>query len=310
MHQPWEEYLLAEHVLIERILSVLDLEVRKLAAGPADFARIRKTLTLLLEYGDKAHNVKEENHLFPLLVLRGIPQAGLIHSMLMDHEAERELIVQLLPKIAKLEKGTLEETQIVRKKLSEYLVARRQHLEKESSDLYPQARVVFKSDDKKRLLQAFAKIDKSIYGEKASVHVADLVQRIEEETKRTKDSSNALTVEMSEAIMHVLPWQIVYADGGNRIVYTNRAHESLANSQIGSLIGGSLQDFFPKEIADEATAAVVRLRNDALVKAEWALEIQGRPLLLRMFPARKEDGTYWGTVLIIEDLPPLPKPKK
>jgi len=310
MHQRWEEYLLAEHALIERILAVLEIETRKQNSRQADYTRVHQALILLLEFGDKAHNVKEENHLFPLMVLRGLPQAGLIHAMLMDHEAERELIVQLLPKAAKLEESDAEETLIVGKKIAEYVTARRQHLAKESKELYAQALEVLKPDDNKRLVQAFAKIDKVAYGGKSTSHVIQLVQQIEKETERIKAEGAALPPEVSEVILQALPWLIVFADADDRVVYTNRAQKAPAHSQLVAQIGSPLRGFLPKEIEGEALTAVDKLRSNALQKAEWPVKIHGRPLLLRMLPVRRKEGIYLGTLLVLEEQPELRTAKK
>jgi len=302
MPPSWDEYLLAEHGLIERILSVLEQEIGNLAHGEVDSARIQQALTLLLEFGDRVHNVKEENHLFPLMVLRGVPQAGLIHSMLMDHEAERELIVQLLSKIAELEKGVSEETLIMGKRIAEYLAARWQHLATEKKDIYPRALQVLRPGDNKRLVQAFSKIDQAVYGEKATSHVVHLVRQIEERMRTTLDHAS-LPAEATKAILRALPWQIVFADAGNRIVYANRAQKGPAGTFVAMQIGDTLQDFLPKDIADEALEAVNNFRDRKAKGYESPVQFQGKLLLLRLFPVRGEDDAYLGTGVIIGDPP-------
>ena len=49
-----------------------------------------------MEFGDKVHNKKEEDYLFPLLIQRGIPESGPIRVMLFEHQAERDLLQKMM----------------------------------------------------------------------------------------------------------------------------------------------------------------------------------------------------------------------
>ena len=70
-HTRWDDFLIAEHELIERAMTVLRDNLEKLPGG--DHHQIKRALDFLLEFGDKIHNRKEEGYLFPLMQERGVP---------------------------------------------------------------------------------------------------------------------------------------------------------------------------------------------------------------------------------------------
>jgi len=97
----WDDFLIAEHELLERAMAVLKNNLEKLPGG--DHLQIGRALDFLQEFGDKIHNRKEEEFLFPLMQERGVPkQGGPIGVMLMEHEAERQLLRQMSGNLAGL----------------------------------------------------------------------------------------------------------------------------------------------------------------------------------------------------------------
>ena len=87
----WDEILVGEHEMIERALEVLKREAEKLPAKVPDMLVLQRAIDFLLQFGDRIHNKKEEEVLFPLMVKRGIPADGPIRVMLSEHESERNL---------------------------------------------------------------------------------------------------------------------------------------------------------------------------------------------------------------------------
>ena len=104
----WSELLVGEHEMIERAMDVLKGELVKLPSGAYDPWTIQRATDFLLEFGDRIHNQKEEQVLFPLMVERGIPESGPIRVMLMEHEAERTLLQQMYDQSPALEQATVE----------------------------------------------------------------------------------------------------------------------------------------------------------------------------------------------------------
>ncbi|HBF42932.1 MAG TPA: hypothetical protein DDW42_04760, partial [Desulfobacteraceae bacterium] len=61
----WDDWLVAEHEMIERAMAVLKTNLDKVAAGQHDKVQTGRAIDFLLEFGDKIHNIKEEKFLFP-----------------------------------------------------------------------------------------------------------------------------------------------------------------------------------------------------------------------------------------------------
>ncbi len=90
----WDELLVSEHEMIERAMDVLTKNLEQLPDTSFDRFAMNRAVDFLLEFGDRIHNHKEEQILFPLMVKKGIPEDGPIRVMLFEHKSERELLNQ------------------------------------------------------------------------------------------------------------------------------------------------------------------------------------------------------------------------
>ena len=79
----WDDFLVAEHEMIERAMAVLKINLEKIDEAIKTPLQMQRAIDFLLEFGDKIHNTKEENFLFPLMGQKGLPvQGGPIGVML------------------------------------------------------------------------------------------------------------------------------------------------------------------------------------------------------------------------------------
>ncbi|HOT95856.1 MAG TPA: uridine kinase [bacterium] len=175
----WQEMLMAEHALLLRGLFLLEAAVAAKREGTIETGRIAKLLHFFLAFGDRIHNVKEENHLFPLLVENGMPQEGLIKEMLLDHEAERELIAGILARIGRAAVLTGAEQSGLAAQLEGYLFRRRAHIRQENEALYPRAAEVITTADVERIVADFAKVEERSLYPNAGRHFANLLRQLE-----------------------------------------------------------------------------------------------------------------------------------
>ncbi len=157
----WQTILLEEHSLLLNLLEKLTFFIENFESKKKAYSELKNFLHYLLEFGDKIHNVKEENHLFSLMVLHGIPQEGLIKQMLLDHEYEREFLARALMRLSRLEAPSPEDQRDLFDELEEYCRKRKIHIQQESEKLYMQAQSVIQEEDTHKLLSAFAIIDKN-----------------------------------------------------------------------------------------------------------------------------------------------------
>lgn len=176
--QKWEVILIHEHDLLLKSLTLLDRELGRLEEKHAEPVKLIHLLNFLLEFGDNIHNVKEENHLFPIMVERGIPQTPMIKKMLLDHEVERELIAGILPKIEQLANEPSSQLKILVERLHKYIANRKEHIGKENQNIYPQAREVITEEDQEKIQFAFSKIDEKNGHENVIQYYSRILQNI------------------------------------------------------------------------------------------------------------------------------------
>lgn len=176
----WRDSLLAEHELLLRGLALLEAEARVLQDEEADGSRLHHLCNFLLAFGDRIHNVKEENHLFPLLVELGIPHDGLIKEMLLDHEAEREMIASWQVRLARLGQSTMEEKALLARQIAGYSEKRRTHIRAEDEALYPRAAEVIPLAQGERLMAGFAKVEALSLYPNAARHFSALLGQWEQ----------------------------------------------------------------------------------------------------------------------------------
>ncbi len=152
----WDDLLVAEHEMIERSMAVLQHCLENIDDTIKKPRQLIRSLDFLLEFGDKIHNRKEENFLFPLMEERGIPTAGgPLGVMLQEHEMERELLSTMLTRVSSLASSPPDKRQEFCRKGFEYLQIRAEHIWKENDILYPMARKVLNDQDNTNLLASF-----------------------------------------------------------------------------------------------------------------------------------------------------------
>ncbi|HNW58850.1 MAG TPA: uridine kinase [bacterium] len=175
----WQELLMGEHALLRRGLDLLESAAGAVRQGALESGRLGKVLNFLLAFGDRIHNVKEENHLYPLLVENGMPQEGLIKEMLLDHEAERELLAGILARIGRGAAATAAEQRALAAQLEHYVARRREHIGQEDEVLYPRAAEEISAADGERMVADFAKVEERSLYPNAGRHFANLLRQME-----------------------------------------------------------------------------------------------------------------------------------
>ena len=207
--QGWSELLVAEHEMIERAMDVLRGELGKLSDATHDAWSIQRAIDFLLEFGDRIHNQKEEQVLFPLMVERGIPESGPIRVMLTEHEAERALLQQMFVQASTLAQMTAQARAEYRQKGLEYLGIRAEHIWKENDVLYPMGRRVLTEEDGRYLVGEFQRISSETYGQTADQKFAAMLQEVEGGSRVRKSLLHNLSMEQIDAGLRKTEPQVV-----------------------------------------------------------------------------------------------------
>jgi DUF438 domain-containing protein len=298
----WNTLLVGEHEMIERAMDVLRGELDKLLTGSPDTWTVRRAIDFLLEFGDRIHNRKEEELLFPLLVERGIPASGPIRVMLMEHEAERDLLQSMFAQAADLGSVAQEERADYRQRGLQYLDIRANHIWKENDVLYPMGRRAFSEQDNGHLIAGFDQVNLSAYGAAAMQHFADMLEELERGSKVRKSLIRNLSFEQIDAIMEALPIEVTFVDANDTVAYFNRLDKEKIFVRSRSVVGRKVQACHPAKSVHRVQEIVDGLKDGSLDKAEFWIDFTGDKVLIRYFPVRNDRGEYLGTLEVTQTI--------
>ncbi len=299
----WDDYLVAEHELIERGMAVLRqcLEAIELSAE-LDAVKLGRAIDFLLQFGDRIHNTKEEQALFPLLNTKGVPvEGGPIGVMLMEHQAERQLLARmqsLLPEFAEL---PFAERICFKEEGMEYLKVRAEHIWKENDVLYPMGRRVLTEADNQALLGQFAAINREAYGQGAFAKFQAMVAELETGGRRGKLIEN-LTYRQLDAILEAMPFEVTFVDAQDSVAYFNRLDKAKIFPRTRSVVGRQVEKCHPEKSVATVREIVQGFRHKTRDKAEFWIDFKGDKVLIRYFPVYDDDGEYLGVLEVTQEI--------
>jgi hypothetical protein len=305
----WDDYLIAEHELIERGMEVLKqcLEPIELD-GEINLVQLGRAIDFLLQFGDKIHNRKEEEALFPLMGERGIPvEGGPLGVMLMEHEAERKLLERMLAILPNLTKMTFEERIQFKEEGVEYLKIRAEHIWKENDVLYPMGRRVLQEQDNADLLGKFDLINSETYGDNAFAKFRDMVLEVEQGGKGARKIIEGLSYKQLDAIMEALPFELTFVDAQDSVAYFNRLDKEKIFTRTRSVIGRKVEKCHPEKSVDVVKKIVTGFKEKTLDKAEFWIDFKNDKILIRYFPVYGDDGEYMGVLEVTQEIGAIQK---
>jgi len=298
----WDEFLVAEHEMIERAMDVLKKELINISKGSYDDFNLKRSIDFLFEFGDKIHNKKEEEYLFPLMIKRGIPAGGPIRVMLMEHEAERKLLAEMSTEIAGLAAAPQEDKNRFQKKGLDYLKIRAEHIWKENDVLYKMGAQVLNDEDKSSLVKGFVKINVEHYGEDAADKFNRMLQEVEQGQQEKTRLVRNLTYEQLHAIMETLPFELTFVDANDVVAYFNRLDKEKVFVRTRSVIGRKVQKCHPAKSVHMVEQIVKGFKDGTMDSADFWIDFKGDKILIRYFPVRNEDGDYMGVLEITQEV--------
>ena len=303
----WDEILVNDHEMIERAMDVLKNELEKLPDKTPDLFSLKRTIDFLLEFGDRIHNKKEENWLFPLLVKNGIPEDGPIKVMVGEHEYERSLLDQMAGNTDSLPAMTPESKGDFKNKGLEYLEVRANHIWKENDVLYAMGRKAFSDTDNSTLVSAFDEFCTSVYGSEYEQIISTMLHELEGgKAARTSLLTN-LSYEQIDAIMETLPFEVTFVDAQDAVAYFNRLDKEKIFVRSRSVIGRKVAKCHPGKSVDKVEQIVNGFKSGELDKAEFWINMGGQMVFIRYFPVRDASGTYLGVLEVTQEISEIQK---
>ncbi len=304
----WDEYLIAEHEMIERAMAVLKEQLEKLREGQCDLVQLRRAVDFLLEFGDKIHNKKEEENLFPLMEERGVPRdGGPLAVMLMEHDAERNLLSSMLMKLGTLDTISTTEQNSFCEEAEDYLRIRADHIWKENDVLYPMGRKLMQEGDNEYLINSFASINSETYGPDAWQKFQQMVLEVEKTDERRKKLIEGLSYKQLDAIMEAMPFEVTFVDAENSVAYFNRLDKEKLFPRTRSVIGRKVEKCHPAHSVDTVRKIVQSFKDKTRDKAEFWIDFKEDKILIRYFPVYDDDGVYMGVLEVTQAIGAIQK---
>jgi hemerythrin-like domain-containing protein len=155
------DVLREEHEVIQQVLDCVEvLAQRAEKSGELDLASARRALDFLGTFADRCHHGKEEQGLFPLLNLKGLPKhVGPIAVMLAEHDQGRAAIRGMRDALQGGENGKPGAARDFAGAARAYVDLLRQHIDKENGVLFPMADQMLGEPDQRALLGGFDKLE-------------------------------------------------------------------------------------------------------------------------------------------------------
>lgn len=304
----WDEYLIAEHEMIERAMAVLKEQLTKLRDGKHDLVQLRRAIDFLLEFGDKIHNKKEEEDLFPLMEKRGVPMnGGPLAVMLMEHDAERKLLSSMLMKLDSLAGMADDEREQFCREGEDYLRIRADHIWKENDVLYPLGRKLLQPGDNECLIDSFTRLNTETYGPEAWEKFQRMVIEAEKSDERRKKLIEGLSYRQLDAIMEAMPFEVTFVDADDSVAYFNRLDKEKLFPRTRSVIGRKVEKCHPEHSVDTVRKIVQGFKDKSQGKAEFWIDFKGDKIMIRYFPVYDDDGVYMGVLEVTQAIGAIQK---
>ena len=304
----WDDFLVAEHEMIERAMAVLKNNLEKIDEAVKAPLQMQRAIDFLLEFGDKVHNTKEEEFLFPLMGQKGLPvQGGPIGVMLMEHDAERNLLQRMMAELPNLAEAATTKRQKFAAEGFEYLTIRAEHIWKENDVLYPMGRKLFSDEDNTSLLNAFKTLDQQTYGDAARDHYAQMLAEVEKDSEARKRLIRNLSYEQIDAIMETLPFEVTFVDAEDTVAYFNKLDKTKLFPRTRSVIGRKVEKCHPEKSVGMVTQIVDGFKDRTMDHAEFWIDFRDDKILIRYYPVYNEAGEYMGVLEVTQAIGAIQK---
>jgi hemerythrin-like domain-containing protein len=156
------DILIAEHRIIERVLSALETQARRLQAGaPVRPEFFQDATAFFRGFTDGCHHRKEEESLFMMLADAGLSnQTGPIAIMLAEHEQGRAYNRAMEKAARALAGGEASARDDLVRRAQEYVALLRQHIRRENEFLFPMAARMIPPNRQNELMEEFRRIER------------------------------------------------------------------------------------------------------------------------------------------------------
>ena len=174
--------LVAEHRLILRLITLLERNAARTAAGDfTDWQFYLNGVDFIRNYADRFHHAKEEDVLFSALVRNGMPRENSpVAAMLMEHDQGRAYVVGMEAAVQKTLDGLPGHESAIAENALAYAALLREHIGKEDDILYPLAERVIPEAMRGEIIAEYRRAEERT-GSDLSEQYRKLVEKYEQE---------------------------------------------------------------------------------------------------------------------------------
>jgi hemerythrin-like domain-containing protein len=164
------DILMEEHRIIERVLSALETQARRLQAGsPVRPGFFLDATSFFRNFIDGCHHRKEEESFFMAMMDAGLSnQTGPVAIMIAEHEQGREYTRAMEKAARALAGGQSSARDDLTRTTLEYVALLRQHIRRENNLLFKMAEQLIPPARQKELTEEFERIEREEIG--AGIH--------------------------------------------------------------------------------------------------------------------------------------------
>jgi hemerythrin-like domain-containing protein len=171
--------LIAEHRVIERMIAVLEIQLRIIAeTRSVDPAVIDTVVDFIRTYADRCHHGKEEDILFHRLAAKSLDDelASVMSGLVEDHVRGRAMTRSLIEANTRYRSGEVEALSDIESCIRNLVQFYPAHIEKEDRHFFGPCLEYFTDAEKDTILADFGEFDRSLIHEKYRSVVENLEQ--------------------------------------------------------------------------------------------------------------------------------------
>jgi DUF438 domain-containing protein len=299
MSKSWNELLMQDHETTERVLAAME---KAFAApnGPAP-AVIAKLHEYLRGYVDKCHNVKEEQHLFPLIEERGVPRdGGPLAVMLQEHEQARGFLARFSPLAEAVAAGDGSKLDELRATFAAYADLLKNHFWKENDILYPMALRVMSDTDGATVVRGIEAAEAALGSD-----TRERYYRLADEiiaASDLQDLSLDVDRDVLAAVLNTLPIELSFVDQDDTVRYFSHELSEKIFPRTRGAIGTKVQDCHPETSVHVVNQILADFKAGTRDVAEFWIDLGDRKIHIRYWPVRDPKGTYLGCLETVQDV--------
>lgn len=110
-----------------------------------------------------------------------------------------------------------------------------------------------------------------------------------------------LSVGTIEAILDSIDIDISFVDAEDRVKFFNTPKSGRVFPRTKMDLGRKVQNCHPPQSLDKVNAILQGFREGSMAEAPFWIDLKGRFIKIDYFPVRDKDGTYLGTVEVVQD---------